>query len=170
MIEDLEAETTEHPWFDEFWASKAARLEEIRVPAFVVASWSDQGLHSRGTLEGFRRISSEHKWLDVHGRKKWGYYYDPENVERQRAFFDQFLRGVDRGVLDWPTVRMEVRERYYQGTRRVAGTGRPGTPSTGPGTWTRQRERCSLTRPSRPRWPSTTRWAAHRARWMPGSP
>ena len=58
MIEDLEAETGQHPWFDEFWASKAARLEEIRVPAFVVASWSDQGLHSRGTLEGFRRISS----------------------------------------------------------------------------------------------------------------
>ena len=120
MIEDLEAETAQHPWFDEFWASKAARLEEIRVPAFVVASWSDQGLHSRGTLEGFRRISSEHKWLDVHGRKKWGYYYDPGNVERQRAFFDQFLRGVDRGVLDWPRVRMEVRERYCQGTHRVA--------------------------------------------------
>jgi predicted acyl esterase len=59
-----------------------------------------------------------------HGRKKWGYYYEPESVERQRAFFDQFLRGVDRGVLDWPRVRMEVRERYYQGTHRVA-TGWP---------------------------------------------
>jgi uncharacterized protein len=120
LIEDLETETAEHPWFDEFWASKAAKLEDIRVPAFVVASWSDQGLHTRGTLEGFRRISSEHKWLDIHGRKKWAYYYDPANVERQRAFFDQFLRGVDRGVLDWPRVRMEVRERYYQGTHRVA--------------------------------------------------
>ena len=37
MIEDLEAEPAQHPSFDEFWASKAARLEEIRVPAFVVA-------------------------------------------------------------------------------------------------------------------------------------
>jgi putative CocE/NonD family hydrolase len=26
MIEDLETETEQHPWFDEFWASKAARL------------------------------------------------------------------------------------------------------------------------------------------------
>ena len=32
-IEDLWAETIEHPFFDEFWASKAAELEKVRVPA-----------------------------------------------------------------------------------------------------------------------------------------
>ncbi len=81
-IEDLAAETAAHPFYDDFWRSKSAGLEKITVPAFVVASWSDHGLHSRGTLEGFRRISSAHKWLDVHGRKKWAYYYDPGSVER----------------------------------------------------------------------------------------
>ena len=44
---------------------------------YVVASWSDQGLHTRGTLEGFKRIASKHKWLRVHGRKKWQFYYEP---------------------------------------------------------------------------------------------
>jgi predicted acyl esterase len=39
--------------FDAFWQSKAADLARITVPAYVVASWSDQGLHTRGTLEGF---------------------------------------------------------------------------------------------------------------------
>ena len=61
MIEDLWAETAEHPLFDTFWESKASRLEQIHTPAFVVASWSDHALHTRGTLEGFRRISSEPK-------------------------------------------------------------------------------------------------------------
>ena len=119
-VEDLAAETAAHPFCDGFWESKSARLERIRVPAFVVASWSDQGLHTRGTLEGFRRIGSEHKWLDVHGRKKWHYYYLPESVERQRVFFDYFLHGRGPGPADWPRVRMEVRRSYYQGVSRTA--------------------------------------------------
>jgi predicted acyl esterase len=120
-IEDLEAETAAHPFYDEFWQSKSADLEKITVPAFVVASWSDHGLHSRGTLEGFRRISSPQKWLDVHGRKKWAYYYDPESVERQRVFFDYFLHDRGPGPLDWPKVRMEARESYDRGRHRTAG-------------------------------------------------
>jgi predicted acyl esterase len=120
-IEDLEAETAAHPFFDDFWASKVPPLEDIRVPAYVVGSWADQGLHSRGTLEGFRRMSSEPKWLDVHGRKKWAYYYEPELVERQRAFFDHFLLGrTDTGIESWPRVRAEVRDSYYRGTWRDA--------------------------------------------------
>lgn len=117
-IEDLEKETAEHPFFDDFWASKASQLEKITVPAFVVASWTDQGLHTRGTLEGYRKISSAHKWLYVHGRKKWAQYYLPENVELQREFFDHFLLG--KGSLDhWPQVRAEVRESYNQGQDRL---------------------------------------------------
>ncbi|MEU6147467.1 CocE/NonD family hydrolase [Streptomyces sp. NPDC047081] len=119
-IEDLAAETEAHPFFDDFWASKSADLERITVPAFVVASWSDHGLHSRGTLEGFRRISSEHKWLDVHGRKKWAYYYEPANVERQRVFFDRFLHDRGPGPHDWPRVRMEARRTSYNGNFRTA--------------------------------------------------
>ena len=119
-IEDLEAETAAHPFYDTFWQSKSARLEDIEVPAFVVASWSDQGLHTRGTLEGFRRMSSPQKWLDVHGRKKWAYYYEPEQVERQRAFFDHFLLGRDTGIEHWPRVRVEVRDSNYEGVLRTA--------------------------------------------------
>jgi predicted acyl esterase len=114
-IEDLERETAEHPFFDEFWASKAADLEAITVPAFVVASWTDQGLHTRGTLEGFRRISSAQKWLYVHGRKKWAEYYLPENVEKQAAFFDRFLKGIENDVDSWPPVLAEMRTDYYEG-------------------------------------------------------
>jgi predicted acyl esterase len=117
-IEDLEAETREHPFFDAFWASKAADLGRITVPAYVVASWSDHGLHTRGTLEGFKQIRSPRKWLEVHGRKKWYYYYEPRSVQRQQAFFDHFLLGKPGTLDDWPRVRLEVRERYYVGGTR----------------------------------------------------
>jgi predicted acyl esterase len=114
-VEDTTAMYAEHPLWDEYWDSKTPELSRIDVPAFIVASWSDQGLHTRGTLEGFKRIHSKDKWLTVHGRKKWQFYYQPENVERLRAFFDRFLKGVANEVDGWPPVRMEVRERFYVG-------------------------------------------------------
>jgi uncharacterized protein len=118
-IEDIVAETVEHPLFDAFWASKVADFASIVVPAFVVASWPDQGLHTRGTLEGFKRMGSEQKWLEVHGRKKWSYYYEPHSVARLQAFFDKFLKGVASPVDTWPKALLEVREKYYVGDQRA---------------------------------------------------
>lgn len=116
LLEDLETEFAEHPFFDDFWASKAAQLERIRVPAFVTASWTDHGLHTRGTLEGFRRIASQQKWLFVHGRKKWEQYYLEENLAKQLAFFEKFLKGRDdTEVESWAPVTVEVRNDFYDG-------------------------------------------------------
>jgi len=115
QVEDLQAETLEHPFFDAFWESKAADFAKIRVPAYIVASWTDQGLHTRGTLEGFKRISSQQKWLEVHGRKKWAYFYEPASVRRQQQFFDHFLKGDPKSMAGWPQVSLEARERYYVG-------------------------------------------------------
>jgi predicted acyl esterase len=108
--EDTLANVLAHPLYDDYWRSKEIDLEAIDVPAFVVASWSDQGLHTRGTLEAWRRIASPRKWLEVHGQKKWANYYHPESREKQAAFFDQFLKGRDSGIEAWPRVRIEVRE------------------------------------------------------------
>lgn len=109
-IEDLEKETAEHPLLDDFWRSKAADFSKITAPAFVVASWTDQGLHTRGTFEGFKHIASKQKYLLAHGQKKWAHYYVPENMRRLRTFFDHFLKGADNEVKDWPKVLVEVRE------------------------------------------------------------
>ena len=117
-VEDLLAEVKEHPFFDAFWASKAADFSTIKVPAYVVASWTDQGLHTRGTLEGFKKIASTQKWLEVHGRKKWAYFYERENVRRQQEFFDCFLKGIPTPVTQWPKVRLEARERFYVGSMK----------------------------------------------------
>src|SRR5487761_377629 len=118
-VEDTVAMYADHPLWDSYWESKTPDLSRIEVPAFVVASWSDQGLHTRGTLEGFRQIRSEHKWLEIHGRKKWQYYYEPDNVDRLRLFIDRFLKSADNEVDGWPKVRLEVRDRFYAGEFRV---------------------------------------------------
>ncbi|GGH45744.1 CocE/NonD family hydrolase [Microbacterium album] len=108
--ENTAANLEAHPFDDWYYADKYGPFEDIEVPAYVVASWSDHGLHSRGTLNAFALMGSEQKWLEVHGQKKWAYFYEPESMERQRAFFDTFLKGQERGIEDWPRVRVEVRD------------------------------------------------------------
>jgi predicted acyl esterase len=117
-VEDVPSEVFEHPFLDEFWRAKSPDLSRIEVPTFLVASVGNQGLHVRGTLEAFKRISSREKWLDVHGRKEWRYYYMSENMDRQRAFFDHFLKGLDTEVRSWPPVRVEYRGHANSGPIR----------------------------------------------------
>ena len=116
-VEDLVRMAQEHPLFDEYWQSKNADLSQITVPCFAVASWADHGLHTRGTLEAFKQIASKEKWLLIHGRKKWENFY--QNAERQRQFFDMFLKGKQTEVRFWPKVLLETRERYYLGNFRA---------------------------------------------------
>lgn len=118
--EDVLAMAERHPLLDAHWESKLIDLEAIDAPALVVASWSDHGMHTRGTLEGFRRIGSKQKWLEVHGQKKWRHFYHPDSIARQSAFFDHFLKGADTGLEKWPPVRLELRESNATSTRRVA--------------------------------------------------
>jgi hypothetical protein len=116
--EDMLSMLEQHPLLDDYWNSKTAELARIDVPAYVVGSWVDQGMHTRGTLEGFKQIGSAHKWLELHGRKKWRHFFHPDSVARQKQFFDQFLKEIDTGVLEWPKVRMEVRTERREGEFR----------------------------------------------------
>lgn len=108
--EDPQANIIARPLDDPYYADKYGPLHEIEVPAYVVASWSDHGLHTRGTLAAFAAMGSTQKWLEVHGQKKWRYFYAPESRARQLAFFDTFLKGEERGIGQWPAVRLEVRD------------------------------------------------------------
>ena len=117
-LEDLAKEAAAHPFFDDYWETKNTKFDQIKVPAFVVSSWTDQGLHTRGTLKGFEKIASEQKWLYVHGDKKWRNYYLPESLAKLKVFFDHFLKGVDNEISQWPRVQYLVRDRTLIGTLR----------------------------------------------------
>ena len=103
-VENLPAMHDAHLMLDDYNLSKSVPdLAVIDVPAYCVTDWGDHGLHTRGTIEAWREISSERKWLEVHGRKKWQYYYRPESLRRQKAFFDHFLkRSDDRSTAGHP--------------------------------------------------------------------
>ena len=79
-------------------------MEQIEIPAYIVASYTNT-IHTLGTFEGYRRISSKKKWLRVHDNNEWKDYYTPENVEDLRRFFDHYLKGEDNGWENTPKVR-----------------------------------------------------------------
>ncbi|MFB7121577.1 CocE/NonD family hydrolase [Bacillus tropicus] len=117
-VEDMVAAQKEHPLLDEYWENRLVKLSDIKVPMFVCANWSTQGLHNRGTFEGFKQALSKDKWLYVHGRKEWETYYMRESLEQQKAFFDYFLKGIENDWMHTPRIRYEAREKFYQGEIR----------------------------------------------------
>ncbi len=118
--EDLMTSIKQHPFFDSYWKDKNPDLSKINVPALVCASWSDQGLHTRGSLIGYSTINSKYKWLFTHGRKKWETYYGNEALEMQTKFFDYFLKSTNNTMLQQPKIRLEVRNSYYKAEVRYA--------------------------------------------------
>ncbi len=118
--ENTLANVRAHPLIDDYWRSKALDLEGIEVPAYVVAGWADQGLHTRGTIAAYERMRSPQKWLEVHGQKKWAHYYRPESRRRQRDFFDHFLKAQATRVPAWPKVRLEIRDRAGAAVEHLA--------------------------------------------------
>jgi predicted acyl esterase len=63
-IEDNAAMILKYPLMNAYWEDRIARVENIEIPAYVVASYNP--LHTHGTFDAYRRISSPDKWLRVH--------------------------------------------------------------------------------------------------------
>jgi predicted acyl esterase len=85
-------------------------LAQIKVPALICCNWMDAGCHSRGSLKGYRKISSRYKWLYTHGRSKWAVFYSSEARVLRKMFFDHFLKGNDDRILSLPRVQLAIME------------------------------------------------------------
>lgn len=121
-VEDPMDGSDNHPYFDEYWQSKIPRLERIRCPAYIVCSWGDNGIHTRGTLNAYKEISSRVNdvYLEIHQLQKWEMAATEESLLRQKAFLDTFLLDRETEVKFWPKVRWTMREAYYVGEWRQA--------------------------------------------------
>jgi uncharacterized protein len=102
------AQQHRHPLRDDWWCSLVPALENISVPALICGSFSDNNLHSRGSIRGWERVSSAEKFLYTHRDGKWATFYSDPARAVQLQFFDRYLRGQD--VPAPPRVRLEVRE------------------------------------------------------------
>ena len=105
--EDILAEAERYPLMTELWENKIPAFDQITVPAYVVASYSNT-LHTAGTFRAWRRMASEEKWLRIHNSQEWPDYYDEANVEDLRRFFDHYLKDEDNGWEKTPRVRYAV--------------------------------------------------------------
>ncbi|OBJ56054.1 CocE/NonD family hydrolase [Mycobacterium sp. 1423905.2] len=95
-----------HPLRDDFWRSLVPDLSAITVPMLVCGSFSDNNLHSRGSIRAFTHGGSEHARLYTHRGGKWETFYSADALAEQLAFFRAVLDGAPASR----SVRLEVRE------------------------------------------------------------
>jgi hypothetical protein len=96
-----------HSLFDEYWQTKAARIEDITVPAYVVASYSST-VHTTGTFRAWHRLTGPDRWLRIHNRQEWPDFYQDDNQQDLMRYFDHFLKGEDNGWEQTPQVRYSL--------------------------------------------------------------
>lgn len=57
----MPAMAAKYPDNNEYWSDKRAKMEKIKVPSYIFASYSTS-LHYLGSFRGFEEIESKHKW------------------------------------------------------------------------------------------------------------
>jgi predicted acyl esterase len=151
QIEDIATLIHRYPLMNAYWDSKIPQLKNIRIPAYIVASYSSQ-LDTRGTLEAFNQIGSREKWLRIHNTQAWPDLYSEFNRADLRRFFDRYLKGiqndwpktapvrlaildpggtdvVNRAEKEFPLARQELRRLYLDAASGTLATKRPSAES-----------------------------------------
>lgn len=93
---------------DDFSRARTPDLSRIEVPVLSAANWAHH-LHTRGNFDGWDKVSSSQKWLEVHGYEHFVEFYTDYGVGLQKRFFGHFLRGDDTGWDQQPPVHLNVR-------------------------------------------------------------
>lgn len=105
---DAGADLRDHPTVDGFYEERTPELEKITVPVLSATNWAHH-LHTRGGFEGYERVSSPLKWLEVHGLEHFAEFYTDYGVGLQKRFFGHFLKGEETGWDRQPPVQLNVR-------------------------------------------------------------
>ena len=106
---DMAKERKARPLRDDWWQSLVPDLNKITVPMLICTSFSDNGMHSRGSFRAFDQASSDDRFAYTHRGAKWATFYGTDGRRAQLAFFDRYLRA-DNAAPPPPRVRLEVRE------------------------------------------------------------
>ncbi len=103
--EDLPGMVRKYPFINDYWQSKTTDVEAIDVPAYVVASWTNE-VHTEGTLDAWARLDHARSWLRVHNTMEWPDLYEYE--QDLLRFYDHVIKGKDNGWDRTPRVRLSV--------------------------------------------------------------
>ncbi|KAH0343416.1 alpha/beta-hydrolase, partial [Aureobasidium melanogenum] len=89
-VEDFKEMYRRSNAIDIYWEDKRAEIEEMKIPTYVVASYSSF-VHTMGSIRGYMHF-------DLWSVKK--------SVNELAEFFDHFLKGKDNNWQETPKVRM----------------------------------------------------------------
>ena len=104
---DLGKERKAHPQRDAWWDAITPDLAAITVPMLVCTSFSDDNVHSQGSMRAFETVSSTDRFAYAHRGPKWATFYGEPARVAQLQFFDRYLKLRD--VPKLPPIRLEVR-------------------------------------------------------------
>src|SRR6202000_2663586 len=103
------AERRKHPLRDAWWEAITPDVSRIRVPILECTSFSDDNLHSVGSMRAFQHSGSNDRHAYAHRGPRWATFYGEEARQTQLAFFDRHLH--DRDTAPLPPMRLEIRDR-----------------------------------------------------------
>lgn len=106
---DWREEFQRHEFDDEWFRERSAELESIDVPVLSAGNWGAFHMHLRGNVEGFARVSSEHKRLIMMTGTHIDPFYSEWARDEQLRFFDRWLKGVPNGVEHEAPLRLAIR-------------------------------------------------------------
>lgn len=102
------------PPYNEAWHERSSwwRLDQIRIPVFSIGNWAIAGMHLRGNLGAFNKVSGPKKMLIMTGFNM----HTPQQIYGNPGFheeyllpwYDHWLKGVDNGVMDGPPIRLYI--------------------------------------------------------------
>lgn len=107
QVDDMPSMAEKYPLMNTYWEDKRAVLQDITIPAYIVASYTNP-IHTHGTFRAYRQIGSEKKWLRIHNTHEWVDFYKPENQKELMDFFDRYLKETDNNWEKTPKVRYAV--------------------------------------------------------------
>ncbi len=99
-----------YPLMNVYWHNKIPDFSKITVPAYVCMGWNH--FHLRGSIMGYRMISSKEKRLRAHREFEWPDFYTPAHREELKLFFDRYCKGVHNGWELTPCVRIDVQDAF----------------------------------------------------------
>jgi uncharacterized protein len=118
----------EHPVRDEWWTARSLLplLDRVRVPVYTGCDWQNVPLHLPGSLTAANALpNSPHVRVALVGDLGISRPWETLHVEAL-AWYDQWLKGRDTGVLDGPPVRYQLRKGESSGWRAAERWPVPG--------------------------------------------
>ena len=99
--------SVEHPLRDEWWEERniMPMLDKVKIPVYLGCDWENVPLHLPHTFPAFNKLkNSEHVRVAVLGKYGLTWPWESLHVEAL-AWFDQWLKGIDTGILEGPRIR-----------------------------------------------------------------